>query len=336
MIGFLQRLRRAAPLPSAPSASPPVDSTLATEADVLACFRLLMGRPPNPEELRGHLAQAGHDLRGVVAGYVNSLEFARRGLLLPPEPDATVADLDGFRIYASAADPSVGRHVLAGVHEPEVQAAFRRVLRPGMGVIDIGANVGFFTMLSASIVGSTGYVLAIEPNPANVRLLEASRRLNGFANVVPAQVAAGQRVGLLVLNSTHSNGTASELGAELGALMQAQTVPCMPVDALVQAGRRIDLIKVDIEGAEHLALQGAEAVLARDRPCIISEFGPSMMLGFGTDGPTYLRWLHARGYTLTVLLPDGGLLDAGQDVAPVMDAYGRCGGDHIDVLAAPL
>ena len=316
-------------------------SPVTTELDVRMCFRLLLDRPPNPEEWAGHSAQAGQALGKVVAGYVNSLEFSRRNLLQPAADGAPqVADYPGFRIHAAPGDIQIGRHVLDGAYEPEVTAVFHQVLRPGMAVIDIGANIGFFSMLSAALVGPGGAVLAVEPNGENARLLEASRRLNGFGHVTTAQVAAGDALGLLQLNTTHSNGTTSAPGTELGQLLQARTVPCIPVDSLVAAawapGRRADLIKVDVEGAEYKALRGAAGVIARDRPLIISEFSPTFMPGIsGIDGPGYLRWLHAQGYAIAAIRPDGPPLEAGQDVDAVMGEFERRNLDHIDLLATP-
>lgn len=303
------------------------------------CFRLLLGREPNPEEWAGHSAQAGHPLEPVVAGYVNSLEFARRGLMRPdPARQPQVAEFPGFRIYADPGDLQIGRHVLTGAYEPEVEAVFRSVLRPGMAVIDIGANIGFFTMLSASLVGPGGAVLAIEPNPANARLLEASRRLNAFGWVTPAQVAAGRGLGLLMLNTTHSNGTTAEPGEDRDQLLAANTVPCVPVDTLATgwAAGPVGLIKVDVEGAEYNALLGAAGVIGRDRPVIISEFSPDLMPGIsGIDGPGYLRWLLGYGYTLQVIRTDKPPLAVGQGIDAVMAAYAERGTDHIDIIATP-
>lgn len=333
----MRRLARRTALGAPPLGSPEWDDR-ATAADVLACFRLLLGRAPNPEERRGHLAQAGQALPGVVAGYLNSLEFARRDLFRPGADDAAeIAERAGYRMYASPGDALIGRHVLAGAYEPEVEAVFRRLLRPGMGVVDIGANIGVFALLSASLVGPEGHVLAIEPNPANARMLEASRRLNGFAHLVTAQVAAGRETGLLVLNTTHSNGTTSSPGQDPSSLLGAQTVPCLAVDVLVDPARRVDLIKVDVEGAEYNALLGAAGVIGRDRPAIVSEFSPSLMPGIsGIDGPGYLRFLCGLGYGLGVIEGNGEVTGVGTDVDAVMSAYAARGTDHIDILATLL
>ena len=309
----------------------------ATPEDIMACFRLLLGRAPNREEWRGHSAKAGQPLPGVVAGYVNSLEFARRGLLhLDRQGQVELTELPGFRIYAAAADDAVGRHVQAGRYEPEVEAVFRRLLRPGMGVIDLGANIGFFSMLSASLVGEGGWVLAVEPNPANAKLLEASRQANGFGHVTVCQVAAGTMPGLLALHASDSNGTTAGLPDGVDALLAAVTVPCVRVETLLQADWQVHLIKADVEGAEYNALRGCTGVIARDRPHLVTEFSPSLLSGIsGISGPEYLRWLAGLGYRIGAIQPDGSV-GPPLDADAIMAEHAARGSDHLDLLASPL
>jgi FkbM family methyltransferase len=311
---------------------------LATKADIIACFRLILGRNPNREEWPGHSAKAGEPLPEVVASYLNSLEFSRRGLLERNFMEhVSLAALPGFRIYAADDDIAVGRHVAQDNYERDVTAVFRHFLKPGMNVIDIGANIGYFTMLSASIVGPGGTVLAIEPNPANAKLLEASRRANGFENVTLAQVAAGAQTSLLALHTAHSNGTTSAPSDDLNQLMAAVTVPALRADSLVSEELRIDLIKVDVEGSEFKALQGCETIINRWRPVIVSEFSPDMMAGMGgVDGPTYLRHLVSFGYALHVIEHNGSFLPAASGWQAVMAAYAERGSDHIDIVAVPV
>jgi FkbM family methyltransferase len=310
-------------------------SPAATPEDIFHCFRLLLGRNPNREEWLGHAGRAGENLEGLVAGYLRSLEFAKRGLLRRPASEGlALAEVQGFRIYVAPDDMDVGRHVQGDNYETYVMAVFRRLLRPGMGVIDIGANIGYFTMLSASIVGPSGYVLAIEPNPDNARMLEASRRVNGYRQVTVAQVAAARETGLLVLNVSQSNGTTAPPSSDPDLLLAARTVPAIPVDALAPPTRRIDLIKVDVEGAEYVALAGCEALIRRDRPAIISEFSPDAMQDIsGVSGPEYLRWLLGQGYRIGVIAHDGTVSDPVSDPAPIMAAYAAGGSDHLDLLA---
>ena len=308
----------------------------ASQEDIIACFRLLLGRAPNREEWRGHSSRAGQALPDVVASYVNSLEFARRGLLhLDHQGELKLTDLPGFRIYAAAADEAVGRHVQAGSYEPEVTSVFRRLLRPGMGVIDLGANIGFFSMLSASLVGEQGWVLAVEPNPANAKLLEASRQANGFGHVTVCQVAAAAAPGLLALHASDSNGTTAGLPDGVDALLAAVTVPCVRVDGLLQAGRQVHLIKADVEGAEYNALRGCAEVIARDRPHLVTEFSPGLLPGIsGISGPEYLRWLAGLGYRIGAIQRDGSV-GPPLDADAVMAEYDAQDADHLDLLASP-
>ena len=308
----------------------------AAAADILACFRLILGRLPNREEWRGHAMRVGEALDGVVSSYLNSLEFARRGLL-GGEALGTVelARLPGFAIYTQAEDAAVGRYVRRDDYERDVTALFRSKLRPGDHVLDLGANIGYFTMLSASLVGPSGSVIAVEPNPANARLVEASRRANGYGNVLVVQVAAGLAPGLLVLNRSHSNGTTSAAPDGTAALLDAETVGCVRADTLVPANRRISLIKADVEGAEYLALGGCTATIRRDRPLIVSEFSPSLMPGIsGISGPAYLDWLTGLGYRLHVVEADGSTRPATPEA--MMREHEARGTDHLDLLAEPL
>jgi FkbM family methyltransferase len=309
----------------------------ATADDIFHCFRLILGRLPNAEEWRGHAAQVGEELDGVVASYVNSLEFGNRGLQRTDHMrDLVLAALPGFQIYLAADDAAVGRHVRDDNYERDVTAAVRRLLRPGMGVVDLGANIGYFSMLSAALVGPAGRVFAVEPNPRNARMIEASRRANGFANVLVMQIAAGVQAGLLVLHRSHSNGTTSPLTDDLNAMFGAETVPCLPVDAVLPPDQRIDFIKVDVEGAEYLALQGCERTIARWRPIIISEVSPGLMPGIsGIDAPGYLTWLLRHGYTVSVIQPDGACGPA-SDAENVMKQYRSRGVDHVDIVAQPV
>ena len=301
----------------------------------MACFRLILGRVPNKEEWRGHSMRAGEPLAQVVSSYLTSLEFQRRGLLAHDATgDIVPADIQGFRIYSALDDAAVGRHVRGDNYERDVTALFRSRLRPGMGVIDIGANIGYFTMLAASIVGPEGRVLAVEPNPRNVRLLEASRRANRFDHVTVVQTAAGRETGLLILNTSFSNGTTSAPPDELAQFLSAEVVPCLRVDSLLGLNDPVDLIKVDVEGAEYNALLGGEAIIRRFRPFIVSEFSPAMMPGISNiSGEDYLRWLIALGYNLAVVEPDGSLIDVGSEIGAVMNIYEARMTDHIDIAA---
>lgn len=186
-----------------------------TEDDVFYCFRLILGRNPSLKEWEEHIGVGRHtDLKHIVQSYLRSEEFADREMLTSISKPILKL-FPGFCIYADPSEPFIGRGISAGNYEPEVEAIFRKYVRPRMTVLDIGANVGFFTMLAASLVGPEGRVVAFEPNSNNVRMLEASRRANNFENVQVHCLAASDAPGILAFNTAYSNGTAVSLKAPL-------------------------------------------------------------------------------------------------------------------------
>ncbi len=308
----------------------------ATPNDVLHAFRLLLGRHPNPDEVTGHMLQVGRPLADVARVYLGSREFAARGLMEADDGDAVrVESPAGFAIYARPTDVAVGAAIVGGEpYEPHVTAVFERRVRPGMRVIDIGANIGWFTMLAASRVGASGHVLAVEPDRDNAGLLEASRRANGFAQVTLLPVAAGRRSGAVAIYKSYSNAATAPL--DTVDPLHSTLVPVIRLDDVVEAERgAIGLVKVDVEGAEAAALGGLERTLRRDRPVVISEFAPEMMPGVsGTDGRTYAAWLMALGYRVASIGQDGSERVCG-DADAVLRAHAQSGVDHIDLVCDP-
>jgi FkbM family methyltransferase len=313
-------------------------SKTATAEDIFYCFRLLLGRNPNPEEWPGHSSRAGKDLETVVSSYLTSREFGARGLLNKTYRDRVeLVQFPRFSIFASNDDLAVGHHIIGGrPYDPGIAAIFERYVKSGMAVVDIGANIGCLTMLLASLVGGAGLVVAVEPNPENIKLLEASRRVNGFDQVLVVQAAAGRQTGLLALNVSHSNGMTGELPDNVDAIFASRPVPSFALDAILPRDRRFDLIKIDTEGAELNALIGLSDTVDRDRPVIVSEFSPATSPGISRcSGPEYLGFLIIRGYRFGVIEPDGSITGFGDDIDGVMGAYSRSGIDHIDIIATP-
>lgn len=326
--------------PVLPKTSPPwekpFDSKTSIE-DVYFCYRIILGRNPNAYEVStGHLAaRVGEALTDTVTLFLRSEEFAHRGLLRQDHStEVSLTQLEGINIYSPNNDVLIGRMLRASSYEPHVTKLFRQFLKPGMGVLDIGASLGYFSLLAAQIVGRNGYVLAVEPNKQNVKLLEASRRFNKFDQVHIVQAAASSQPGIMALHVFQSNATTSNLAGDLNALLESETVPCIPIDALVPNDRQIDLIKIDIEGAEYEALQGCKKILDRYRPVIISEFSPGFLQSVSKiDGAAYLKWLLGWDYTLSIIRPDGELLSVDDDWERVIAAHKESGSGHIDILA---
>lgn len=151
-----------------------------------------------------------------------------------------------------------------GSYEIGKQRAFAACLAPGAVVFDIGANVGFYTLLASRLVAQGGQVVAFEPLPRNAGLLRAHVEMNACENVVIFEAAVAGHCGRVSFSHGHhpSEGFISEYGdAEVAAVS---------LDGLVLGGRARppDLIKVDVEGAEFDVLSGGRALLERHRPAI--------------------------------------------------------------------
>lgn len=169
----------------------------------------------------------------------------------------------------------IGRELaISGIWEPEVTAVFRSMLEQGDVCLDVGANIGYFTLLAAGLVGPVGHVYAFEPSAELFAELEANLERNGVVNVSALRLAAGEVDGEAVLYE----GPAKNRGE--GSLVPATPagaplpVPLRRLDSVVpvEAWPRVRLIKVDVEGSEAAVLRGLGALLdAGIRPAIIVE-----------------------------------------------------------------
>lgn len=321
--------RRASPLPA-----PLCRSDAATLDDVRYCFRLLLGRDPHAKEWPHHRSRLGSPVASVVRAFLASPEFRRRRLLDHPVPDLREAVCEGFRLYVDPKDLDVGHEVLHGSYEPHVARVFRDVLSPGAVAIDVGANIGYFSMLAASRVGPGGRVIALEPNPRNVRLLLASARRNAFGNVEVVQAAAAEEFGVARLFSEFSNGQIALDAADLEEA-GAETVGCVPLASIAARLGRCDLVKLDIEGAELLALRGLFPPAQALRPVLVIEFCPDKLRNVSRCDPEALfELLVPLGYRIHAIGRDGRPSPAGS-AHELVARLAASGLEHLDLLALP-
>jgi FkbM family methyltransferase len=220
-----------------------------------------------------------------------------------------VADVEtpGGALFVHLLDLGVGRPLYTGqTYEAEETALLQRTLRPGMNVIDVGANVGYMALLSARSIGPTGRVLAIEPDPGNAELLAANVGRNGYQNVSICRCAVGGDVGSATLYRSAWNMGNHRLNAGAAGQAiadQAIQVDVETVDRLVDVHRlgRVDFVKMDVEGYEPGVLAGMHDTIARDHPVVLTEFWPHAMRDAGFSPEEFLdAWLRA-GYDARVV-----------------------------------
>lgn len=207
--------------------------------------------------------------------------------------------------------------------EPETTALLRAELRAGMHVLDIGANIGYHTLLCAECVGPEGRVIALEPEPNNFALLCANVWHARVTHVEPLRVAAAAYNGRVML-SLLPNNTGDHRTFPNATHGEGVAVPCMRVDDLLNPATVIDFVKLDIQGSDHYAIQGLERTLARTRPPVVVEFWPHGIREMGDEPTDVLRYYRSLGYTLSLLetpsvdytrMSDIALVDAASAVA---------------------
>jgi FkbM family methyltransferase len=198
-------------------------------------------------------------LRPVLAALNRSLGSRQATIAAGP--------LRGLRMQPGSSNASY----LLGASEPGVQDVFVRHVRRGAVVFDVGANVGYFSLLSAKLAGERGAVFAFEPMPQNLVTLRTNASLNpGLAPIEIIPAAVGAHGGHAHMASSFGGLTASFVDTGTPG---ATIVPVISLDEEVAGGRLPppDFVKIDVEGAEALVLAGMARVLESVRPVVLIE-----------------------------------------------------------------
>jgi|HubBroStandDraft_2_1064218.scaffolds.fasta_scaffold144967_2 FkbM family methyltransferase len=242
---------------------------------------------------------------------------------------------NGHAMFVNPLDRDISRQItLRGDYEPGKKRAFLGCLKKGMTVLDIGANMGDYTLVAARTVGGEGAVYAFEPDPVNFALLLKNVSLGGYKNVTCVRKALSNSPGLCNLYlDKHNLGCHSLCSANTYTPASSANAETDTIDSFVSSlpGRRVDFLKIDAQGAEGLILEGAADTLARHNITIFAEFWPWGLLNMGTDPGAFLDKLKLLGYEIR-LIPDDGPPSALPE-----DFHTLCGsscdrGYHVDLL----
>jgi FkbM family methyltransferase len=186
----------------------------------------------------------------------------------------------------------------------------RALVRPGMRVIDVGANVGLYSLLLSRLTGGSGHVVAFEPEPELFAALRANCLANAAGNVTAVNCALGAAPGRAVFYRNAFNSGDNRLGG-LGWRAEGVEVEVARLDDVHRGGA--DLIKMDVQGYELGVLRGMDRLVAANPGVeVYFEFWPHGLRAAGTDPREVLGHLRSRGFR--VLLPEGGgLTEVGDD-----------------------
>src|SRR5580704_1635191 len=172
-------------------------------------------------------------------------------------------------------DPSSYSDFILGIYEPGCTDVLRQYAREGSLCVDVGANLGYFSIFMSRLVGGRGQVIAFEPMPDTVEMLRKNVLVNDLRNVTVVQAAASDVSGSVEFFSEPSQSmtkTASMLNHRFQGAAQTTIVPSVRLDDYFAGASRLpDFIKIDVEGAEEAVLNGARETLARGGPVLVVE-----------------------------------------------------------------
>ena len=214
----------------------------------------------------------------------------------------------GNQMYVDARDIGIASSLLTrGCYEEYETELFRRSIGPGMIVVDVGANIGYYTLIAAKETGEGGKVYAFEPESHNYELLVKNIDANGYRNVVPIRKAVSNRTGCAKLFLDKINLGAHSFaednlvpGNAIGrsGILEVETVA---LDHFIPDGR-VDIIKIDTQGAEGLVLEGARNILRTSSNLkIFMEFWPAGLRSVGSDPLPLLNEVQDYGFKIRLI-----------------------------------
>jgi len=231
----------------------------------------------------------GHKLRLLCpVRIVNDFIFT----LLKPD----FANVQGHKMFLDSKD-SLELSVKE-VYEQLQTEIVKKEIKKGDIVLDLGANIGYFTLIFAKLVGETGKVFAFEPDPGNFSLLEKNVKINNYQNVTLIQKAVSNKTGKAKLY-VWGNPTGPKIYDSPASHQYIEIESISLDDYFKNYKGKIDFIKMDIEGAEGGAIQGMTSLLQKNKNIkIISEFWPDGLKEFGVEPEAHLKLLVGQGFKL--------------------------------------
>lgn len=204
---------------------------------------------------------------GNLPGFMALHDFLFWHLL----PKESIVEIQGSKMYMNPDNlpkrfkRTFRSYIISGVWEELTTEMFRRVIKKGDIVVDLGANIGYFTLLAARLVGKEGKVYAFEPEPVNYSLLLKNIEINGYKNIVPVQKAISSTTGTvrLFIDNEDSGGHTIRQYNDKMEFVEIESVTLD--DYFRDKGHPINVIKMDIEGAEMAALSGMNRIIKENK-----------------------------------------------------------------------
>jgi FkbM family methyltransferase len=240
-------------------------------------------------------------------GWRRMLRWLESGNLL-------LIEADGHAMYTYNRPHFVGVH-LAQPYEPYTLQLFKDAIKPGATVLDIGANIGYFTLAAARQAGSHGKVYAFEPGPDNFELLMRNIEINELTNVTAFRKAVGNESKTVTLTLAEDSDQHSLFVPPMVASTGTTPVECVALDDFL-GGLVPDVMKLDVEGNELLALDGMQKTLAKSKSLVIfAELNPVCLRQASAQPEDLISKLRDLGFKLGVIDEES------RSLSPLTDHY---------------
>lgn len=239
---------------------------------------------------------------------------------------------EGNKIYVDfSVLSSTPSYMFGDKYKRLTRELFKGLIKPGMRVIDLGAHIGYFTLLAARLVGKQGKVFAFEPAPNTYALLTRNIALNGYKNIVPVQKAVSNKMGQVRLFLSGYDSMFHSIYGHNDSGEESIWVDVVSLDEFFEdKDIPVDFIKMDVEGAETAALEGMDKLIKRSpNLTIITEFSPEFLTRAGSSPEAFLNKIMGYGLKIYIIHDQEERLEP-CSVASLTDRYG--GGGLADLL----
>lgn len=256
---------------------------------------------------RRRWAQLRRSLQSRLQTVSADIRFALRRRWPSPDADLEWVRANDYQLQVHRGDHGTVAEFLRrkGVYEGDVVRLFRGLVKPGDHVLDVGANIGYFTVLLSRLVGPQGRVYAVEPDPNNFALLQKNVASNACSNVEAFQMALSDHSGVQTLHTDRESSSVHSLAS--GNVMVeggSVSVATSTLDDFARQyipGGRVDVMKIDAQGAEGQIFSHGETLLTAGAMTMLLEYWPYGLESFGTDPELFLRNLERLGFSFRLM-----------------------------------
>lgn len=243
-------------------------------------------------------------------------------------------------------DYAISRPILVkGVHEASVTKVFKQYMKPNLRFIDIGANLGYYSLLAASQCPNSK-IYSFEPDLKNFQLFSSSITYNQFQDRIQAYcLAVGSENKIITISDlgNNSNSGARFTGDNKEVLRPYihgenpyfREVEAVQLDSFLP-DFKIDLVKIDIEGYEPFAIQGMFNIIKQNKPIIFLEFAPSNLKNIGlTEPEKFLQIFTDMEYNINIINKQGDTISYGREITQFFRDFFQYKAHHLDLLLLP-